>query len=124
MADLSRTVWGVSARDQSARDDAFDALVIVHGDPGFQRSERHVGASVPFEGELPNAPLTLIVRTRHGAAPLLVDVKSFATDGTMLTHGRSTTGVAVIARSASGGIMVTGLPNEGAARTEHDGTAV
>lgn len=110
MGELGKAVWRVRAPDNSAHTNAFDALVIVQGDHSAARTQRHANLSIPYEGELPNAPLTLIVHSL-GASTLLVDFDGYDENGTIQVRGRAHTPIAVIARSSSGGVLVTGLPD-------------
>ena len=106
--DDRRAVWRVRAQDDVRRVQGFDALVLVDGAAGAGRVQRHVGLPVPYEGEMPDRPLTLIVAARPGVGALVVEYRACRADGTGCVTGRSMDAVVVIARSATG-ILVTGL---------------
>jgi hypothetical protein len=109
----AKVVWRVRARDDADHAAAFDALV-VPTDAGARArladSPRLLGAAVPYEGELPDAPLTLVVRTRTGAGPLIVEYEAFGPDGSRQVYGRGFESLVVIVRSTTG-IVITGLPS-------------
>jgi hypothetical protein len=107
--DPGRGVWRVWARDESTHEHGFDALVVFHDATPQARWQRHVALPIPYEEELPDVPLTLIVRARPSSPALFVEYKGFAPDGSLRIVGRSAHPLAVIVRSASG-ILVTGLP--------------
>jgi hypothetical protein len=110
--ELGRVVWRVRAQNGAETAGAFDALVVptvASGLTGGGKSAQHLAMSVPYEGELPDAPFTLVVRARPDAGTLLVECEALAPDGTRRIYGRSTHPLAVIVRSATG-ILVTGLP--------------
>jgi hypothetical protein len=110
--DYGKAVWRVAARDGAAHEHAFDALVVVADDTTKLPIRRHVGVAVPFEGELEDVPLTMIVHARPEVGPIVVDYCVYGSDGSGRVCGRSTQQLAVIVRSATG-ILVTGLPGPG-----------
>jgi hypothetical protein len=66
-----KAVWRVRARDGVDHAAAFDALVVptdAAARAGLADLPRLLGGAVPYEGELPDGPLTLVVRTRAGQA--------------------------------------------------------
>ena len=74
--------------------------------------------------ELPNGPLTLIVHSL-GTTSLIVDFDGYDETGTLQVRGRATSRVAVVARSSSGGVLVTGLPdNDSTSLIDAGGTAL
>jgi len=109
----AKVVWRVRARDDVDHAAAFDALV-VPSDPSVgartANSQRLLGAAVPYEGELPDTPLTLVVRTRTDAGPLVVEYEAFGPDGSRQVYGRGFDPLVVIVRSTVG-IVITGLPS-------------
>jgi hypothetical protein len=107
--NAGKAIWRVWARDNSAHERGFDALLVVHDATDHARWQRHIGLPVPYEGELADVPQTLIVHAHAGAPPLIVEYKAFAPDGSLRIGGRSTLPLAVIVRTASG-IHVAGLP--------------
>ena len=107
----AKAVWRVRARDDADHAAAFDALVVPTGArEQLADSPRLLGAAVPYEGELPDAPLTLVVRTRTGAGPLIVEYEAVGPDGTRQVYGRGFESLVVIVRSTTG-IVITGLPS-------------
>lgn len=103
--------WRVHARDASKAADAFDALILPTDGrtKRFEHPTRLVACSIPYESELPDTPLTLVVRARPAVGPLIVECETFAPDGTRLVYGRGSQPLVVIVRSAHG-IIVSGLP--------------
>jgi hypothetical protein len=105
-------VWRVRAADGAASAAAFDALVLPtdpHGPDPLAASTRLIAVDVPHESELPDAPLTLIVRARESVRPLVVECEALGPDGGRRLYGRASEPLAVIVRSATG-VLVTGLP--------------
>ena len=93
-------------------DAAFDALVLPTAGGTFDPREhetRVLRTSVPHESELPDIPVTIVVRARDDAHPLVVECDIVGPDGTRRAYGRVTQSVAAIVRSATG-IVLTGLP--------------
>ena len=111
VGERGRFVWRVHARDASSSAGAFDALILPTdgGTKRFEHPTRLVACSIPYESELPDTPLTLVVRARPAVGALIVECETFAPDGTRLVYGRGSQPLVVIVRSASG-IIVTGLP--------------
>jgi hypothetical protein len=107
--DRSRIIWRVRADNGDEYSSAFDALVLPTDVRGAERTARHLALPVPYEGELPTAPLTLIVRARPGAGPLTVECDILRSDGSRRAYGRSLQPLAVIVCSSTG-IIVAGLP--------------
>ena len=108
--DPGRAVWRVSARDGTAQEEAFDALVLPHDTSPSASGQRHIGLPLPYEGQFPDIPQTLIVHARPGAGPLSVEYRGYGTDGSLQIVGRGALPLVVIVRSATG-IQVTGLPD-------------
>jgi hypothetical protein len=105
-------IWRVRAPDGAACPAAFDALVLTADPRGPDPpgpSARLIAADVPHESELPDTPVTLIVRARERAGPLVVECEALGPDGRRRLYGRASEPLAVIARSATG-LLVTGLP--------------
>ena len=112
MSDAGRIVWRVVAIDGMPMDSAFDALVLPTAGGKLDQlghPTRLLETSVPHESELPDIPLTIVVRARDDAHPLAVDCDILGADGARRSYGRVTQSVAVIVRSVSG-IALTGLP--------------
>jgi hypothetical protein len=104
-------VWRVRAHDGGDRERGFDALVLVDGAEGADRARRLVGLPLPYEGEMPDRPLTLIAAAHPGVGSLVVEYRGCRPDGTECVAGRSTGPVAIVVRSATG-ILTTGLGRE------------
>jgi hypothetical protein len=68
-----------------------------------------IAADVPFERELPDIPLTIVVRSNPAEAPLIVECDVLNADGSRRVYGRSHISLATLICSESG-ILVTGLP--------------
>jgi hypothetical protein len=111
----AEVVWRVRAQDDSAHASAFDALVLPTdagaraGPEDAAGAARLLGAAVPYEAELPDAPLVLVVQSRAGTSPLIVEYESFGPDGSRQVYGRGSHPLVVIVRTTSG-IMIGGLP--------------
>lgn len=111
-SESGKLVWRVRARDDAHSAAAFDALVLRTDKRGAERlgpSPRLLGAAVPYESELADAPLILVVRARADAGPLIVECEAIGPDGARQVYGRSSDPLAIIVRSTRG-ILVTGLP--------------
>lgn len=109
---LGKIVWRVRAPDGAPHASAFDALVLPTdvGDVAqWTHPRRLLAVPVPHEGELPDSPLTLVVRARADAGPLVVECEAVGPDGVRQVYGRASEPLAVIVRSTTG-ILVTGLP--------------
>jgi hypothetical protein len=107
----SRIVWRVRTADDSPQVGAFDALILA-ADSASQdrlRPSRLTGIDVPFERELPDIGLTLIVRANSHDAGLIAECDVLNADGTRRMFGRSHNSLAVFVCSRRG-IIVTGLP--------------
>lgn len=111
--DPGQGIWRVWARDENPHEHAFDALVIFNHPASRMPGQRHVNLPVPYEGTVPDVPLTLVVRAHDDIGPIIVEYRGFAPDGSLRLVGRSSLPLVVIVRSATG-IQVTGLPNNGA----------
>ena len=110
--EAGTAIWRVTSADASAHEHAFDALVIPNDIAGPQRLERHLDASVPFEGKLADVPLTLVVQVHDDVVGVIVEYHGFAPDGTLRIMGRSNQTLTVIVRTEMG-IRVAGLPKAG-----------
>ena len=105
-------IWRVRTPNGAAYPAAFDALVLTadpRGPDPLGPSARLIAANVPHESELPDTPVTLIVRARERAGPLVVECEALGPDGDRRLYGRAIEPLAVIVRSATG-VLVTGLP--------------
>ena len=107
--DAGRAVWRVDTYDATARENAFDALILIDDAAHKARGGRHVGLPTPYEGELPDVPMTLIVWAHPEVGPLTVRYTGYAADGSARIVGQGRLPLTVIHRSASG-IQITGLP--------------
>jgi len=110
-----KILWRVRAPDGQQRAAAFDALILA-ADPSTRealRPSRLTATDVPFERELPDMALTLIVRTNNPDAPLLSECDVLGADGNRRVYGRSGSTLAVFVCSEAG-ILVTGLPSPSA----------
>jgi hypothetical protein len=108
-----KILWRVEAADGSSQTSAFDALVLATNSSDqdrLARPSRLIGLDVPYERELPDVPLTLIVRTRTGSVPLQVFCDVRGPDGERTVFGRAGRPLAVIVRTSTG-ILLTGLPD-------------
>jgi len=103
-----RLVWRVRAKDDVARDDVFDA-VLLPPDAWSWKPERLFGLGVPYASERQDGPMMLVVRARPGACPIVVECEAFGTDGKRLVYGRSANSESVIIRMPNG-IRVGELP--------------
>ena len=112
MTDSSRRIiWHVRAADSSPQSAAFDALILA-SDPAVQdqlRPSRLTTVNVPFERELPDIGLTLVVRTNSSDVALVAECDVLNADGSRRVYGRSRSALAVFMCSDRG-IIVTGLP--------------
>ena len=106
-----KILWRVHAADGQPRTAAFDALLLAADRRAQEelRPSRLIGVDVPFERELPNVPLTLIVRTNTAGASLICECHVLGPDGSRRVYGRSASSLAVFLCSEAG-ILVTGLP--------------
>jgi hypothetical protein len=106
-----KILWRVHAADGQPRAAAFDALLLAADRPAQEelRPSRLIGVDVPFERELPNVPLTLIVRANIAGASLICECDVLGADGKRRVYGRSASSLAVFLCSKAG-IVVTGLP--------------
>lgn len=98
MESSKRFVWRVRDPSGGARPNAFDA-VLLPSNPTVAQPVRHFGLAVPFEAEYPDGPVTLVVRSRPGVGPVLVECAVLAADGTQVCAGWSTDTETVIVRS-------------------------
>ena len=107
-----KLLWRVRAADGSPSAAAFDALVLptdTARGAWLGQSPRLLGVAVPHEAELEDTPLTLVVRARDNARPLIVECEAIGADGERQVYGRASQPLAVIVRSATG-VLVAGLP--------------
>jgi hypothetical protein len=106
-----KILWRVRAPDGHQRAAAFDALILAANSSVREalRPSRLTAVDVPFERELPDVALTLIVRTNNPDAPLLSECDVLDAEGNRRVYGRSGSALAVFVCS-EGGILVTGLP--------------
>jgi len=105
-----RIVWRVQSANGEAQLNAFDALVLTT-DASVRPTllpARLLGMSTPFERELPDANLTIIVRANDATSFLVSECDVFDATGKRRVYGRSGNSLAVFMCSDSG-IMVTGL---------------
>ena len=109
-----KILWRVRTPDGQPRAAAFDALILAAKRPAqdIVGPSRLIGIDVPFERELPDVPLTLVVRTSSADAPLLNECDVIGPDGNRRVYGRSGSPLAVFICSEAG-IVVTGLPAPG-----------
>lgn len=78
-------------------------LAAARADQKRLSPSRFVDVSTPFERELPDLPLTLIVRTNASDSALICEVDVLGTDGVRRVYGRSHNQLAVIVYSENGG---------------------
>jgi len=106
-----RIIWRVRRSDSAPQAAAFDALILASAreDHEALRPSRLIGGEVPFERELPDVGLTLIVRSTSPDAVLVSECDVFNADGSRRVYGRSANPLAVFVCSDRG-ILVTGLP--------------
>jgi hypothetical protein len=111
-----RIIWRVRTADSSSRTNAFDALVLASDSAARDqlRPTRVIAADVPFERELPDLELTLIVRSNPAEPPLIVECDVLNADGSRRLYGRAHNPLAVLMCSERG-IIVTGLPEPASA---------
>ena len=112
--DGAKVLWRVQSADGAARENAFDALVMPTNSTRPTQTgppTRRLSLAVPYDEELPNIPLVLVVRARAGGAPLIVECDVFGPDGERRVFGRSQTPLAVIVLTGNG-IRVSGLPDD------------
>lgn len=107
--NAGRAVWRVDNQNATALENAFDALILIDDEAHKGRGGRHVGLPTPYEGELPDVPLTLIVLAHPEVGPLTVRYTGYATDGSVRVVGHGRLPLTVIHRSVRG-ILITGLP--------------
>ncbi len=108
MENSGRLVWRVRAKDDVAREDVFDA-VLLPPDAWSWKPQRLFGLGVPYESERPDGPMTLVVRARPRACPIVVECEAFDANGKCLVYGRSANSESVIIRMPNG-IRVGDLP--------------
>jgi len=109
-----RIIWRVQSLNGEARPKAFDALLLT-SDRALRDTlspARLIGVATPFERELPDADLTIIVRTTDAASSLVSECDVLGPTGQRRVYGRSRSNLAVFVCSKSG-ITVTGLPEPG-----------
>lgn len=106
-----RIIWRVRTADSSAQAAAFDALILAHSsqDQELVRPSRLINIDVPFERELPDVGLTLVVRSSSAGVGLVSECDILNADGSRRVYGRSQNSLAVFLCSEHG-IVVTGLP--------------
>jgi hypothetical protein len=112
--ETGKLLWRVRAADDSPHAAAFDALVLPTDASSRARlglSPRLLGTAVPYEAELTDTPVALVVRARANAGRLIVECEAIGPDGERRVYGRATEPLAVIVRSPTG-VLVTGLPTE------------
>jgi len=102
--------WRVHASDGQPRTAAFDALIIAanSAERSQLRPSRVVAIDIPFERELPDVALTLIVRANAADVSLVSEFDVFKANGVRRMYGRSSNALAVFVYSKRG-IVVTGL---------------
>lgn len=106
-----RIIWRVQSANGEAQPNAFDALVLTT-DASVRASlspTRLIGMPTPFERELPDVDLTIIVRATDATTSLVSECDVFSPSGERRVFGRSRNSLAVFICSHSG-ILVTGLP--------------
>ena len=109
-----RIVLRVQSAKGEARPNAFDAL-ILSTDPAVRAKlspARLIGMAIPFERELPDGEVTIIVRATEASSSLVSECDVFGPNGQRRVYGRSGNNLAVFVCSRSG-ILVTGLPEPG-----------
>jgi len=109
-----RIIWRVQSTDSDARSKTFDALILSN-DPALRPAlgpPRLIGIRTPFEKELPDGDVTLIVRATDATVPLVSECDVLDSAGQRRVYGRSSNHLAVFVCSKSG-ITVTGLPEPG-----------
>jgi hypothetical protein len=108
LENMGHIVWTVEAVDETAGDHRFDAQVLYHplGEPSrdedraklmdrlntfgrMQYEGRYFGHAVPFSGQLPNVPLSLVVVPHTGCPPVKVSFTAFNADGAPRASGYS-----------------------------------
>jgi hypothetical protein len=106
-----KILWRVRTTDGQPRAAAFDALILATERPAqdMLRPSRLIGVDVPFERELPDVGLTLVVRANNADAPVFSECDVIGPDGNRRVYGRSGHPLAVFICSDAG-IVVTGLP--------------
>jgi hypothetical protein len=110
--DQKKLRWRVSSADGAPFESAFDAIVLPTAEGGripAGSSVRLVAASVPHVAELADTSLTLVVRARDDAKPLIVECEAIGADGKRQVYARASQPVSIIICSASG-VVVAGLP--------------
>jgi hypothetical protein len=115
-ASRGRIVWRVRTSDGKPLAAAFDALILATDSAAQDQLQpsRLIAVDTPFERELPDIDLMLVVRTNVADATLVNECDVFGADGSRRVYGCSRRTLAVFVCSERG-IRVTGLPAPGAA---------